>query len=77
MVLDEHQRHIDDGRAVLDAHGVDVRTDVGSSFLLQQVGPEDHRQVGCRHLVAGDLDGEHVTGFKTGIVELLRVLFKS
>lgn len=58
VVLYEHQRYVDDGRAVLDAHGVDVRTRVWSSFPLQQVGPEDHRQVGRRHLVTSDLNGE-------------------
>lgn len=56
VVLYEHQGHADDGRAVLDAHSVDVRVHVCSSFPLQQVGPKDHRQVGSRHLVPGNLD---------------------
>lgn len=56
VVLDEHQGHADDGRAVLDAHSVDVRVHVCSSLPLQQVGPKDHRQVGSRHLVPGNLD---------------------
>lgn len=56
VVLYEHQSDADDRRAVLDAHR--VRTHVSSSLLLQQVRPEDHRQVSGRHLVSRDLREE-------------------
>lgn len=53
VVLDEHQRDADDGRAVLDAHG--VRTHVAPSFPLEQVRAEDHGQVSGCHLVTRNL----------------------
>lgn len=55
VVLNEHQSHINDGSTVFDAHGVDVMVYVCASLLLQQVGPEDHREVGSCHLVPWNL----------------------
>lgn len=64
MVLYEHQRDADDGRAVLDPHRLRAR--VSSTFLLKQVRPKDHGQVGSRHLVSRDLE----RGGSAAVVEL-------
>ncbi len=55
VVLDEHQGEGDDSSAVFYAQSLRAELSLWSSLFLQEIGPKDHCQVCCRHLITWDL----------------------